>query len=116
MTQQADRSLEKQDSWDWDTAEMVRPSKRRRTIVSVAFSPHHFHTVAECAARLRMPVSAFIRKAALDKASTGQVVTSLTWSTGNRGYAEVPVAQSLSTGTSFVPRLDPSLEPALSTG
>ena len=116
MTQQADRSLEKQDSWDWETAEMVRPSKRRRTIVSVAFSPHHFRTVAECAARLRMPVSTFIREAALDKATTEQVVSFLMWSTGNRGYAEVPVAQSSSTETSLVTRRDPCFETAFATG
>lgn len=46
---------------------MIQPSKRRRTIVSVAFSPEQFQEVAKAASRRGVFVSAFIREAALEE-------------------------------------------------
>ena len=56
-------------NWDWNAAE-TRPGVRKaRAVVSVAFSKSDFDRLSEHAEALQMPLSAFIREAALEKLS-----------------------------------------------
>ena len=52
---------------------VIPPAPNRRAIVSVAFSAKDFQTVGEAARQADMTLSAYIRRAAVDKAWGNQV-------------------------------------------
>ncbi len=102
----SDETLEQPESWDLEKAERHLPSKGGRAIVSVAFSRDDLRRVAECAEKLGMRTSEFIRQAALEKASRPQSseITSLSGSIGG-GWVVVngrlvPFVQSTTRGSS----------------
>ena len=77
--------LEKPDNWDFDNAVEHPPVRGRRAIVSVAFPRDDFQLVSGTAAQLGMKTSEFIRKAAIDKASTSAEILSIAWIGGTAG-------------------------------
>ncbi|MCH7745274.1 MAG: hypothetical protein IIB15_00425 [Chloroflexi bacterium] len=77
--------LEKPDNWDFDNAVEHPPVRGRRAIVSVAFPRDDFQLVSGTAAKLGMKTSEFIRKAAIEKASTSAEILSIAWIGGTAG-------------------------------
>ena len=55
------------DEWDFESGEVQRPPRSRRSIVSVGFKPDEFQLVAEAARKHDQPVSQFIREAAVQR-------------------------------------------------
>lgn len=94
-----EHELEDPQHWDWGSAQKMTPTKEQRVVVSVAFNRDEFRTVAQTAERLGVPVSAFIRAAALDRVAQRSALIPVDWSSGNRGSAHVPNAPPLRTGT-----------------
>ncbi len=93
-------SLEREDTWDFATAERRPGSKVSRAVVSVAFSREDFELVGERAEQLGLKVSEFVRSAAIDAAvaRAGRVqVVSATGSSGLTSSAgsqrSIPAAQ-----------------------
>ena len=90
-----DSELRNPENWDIDNG-VVRPGKKVRTVVSVAFSREEIEVVAKAAQQVREKTSEFIRGAALDKASAMSQVTEFRWegTSTNMGVvvAAVPVA------------------------
>jgi hypothetical protein len=107
MSKKLNEDLKNPEQWDWESAKFVQPTKAPRTIVSVAFSRNEFQFVAETAAGLKQPVSAFIREAALQKAEGEQAILQLGMSMGNRGYVVVYGQREVFTGTLYSGRPDP---------
>jgi hypothetical protein len=62
-------ALESSATWDFDKAEVHPPVNGNRVVVSVAFPGDAFEQVIASAEHLGMCVSAFIRQAALEKAT-----------------------------------------------
>lgn len=90
-------NLESPDQWNWSAAQKRTPAKERRVIVSVAFGRDDFERVATCAEKHNMPVSSFIRLAAMEKAERGGVFVPLNWSAGNEAHAYIiGIQQSVS--------------------
>lgn len=77
--------LEKPDNWDFDNAVEHPPVRGRRAIVSVAFPRDDFQLVSGTAAKVGMKTSEFIRKAAIEKASTSAEILSIAWIGGTAG-------------------------------
>jgi hypothetical protein len=103
----SDEALERPENWDFAKAERHPPAKGGRAIVSVAFSRDDLRRVAECAAKLGMRTSEFIRQAALEKASRQQSseITSLSGTVGG-GWVVVngrlvPFVQGTTRGASM---------------
>lgn len=90
-----EQGLEDEQTWDWESGRHVRPLRRARPIVSVSFRPGEFQQVAEGAEHLDMPVSTFIRQAALEKARC--VIEVLTWSGDNRLWLIIPNISNVGT-------------------
>ena len=65
-------------SWEEDSAEVRKPVKKPRAVVSVAFQSADFEIVATKAREQGKTVSGFIREAALSQAENR--VTSIHWS------------------------------------
>ena len=73
-----DSELQNDASWEKDS-KLVQPSKKRRTIVSVAFPRDDFLKVANTAQAMHKTTSEFIREAALGIA-VGQASHASMWS------------------------------------
>jgi hypothetical protein len=86
------RQLEHEDEWDLENAARMPPVRGRRTIVSVAFPPSDFQIIANVSASLQVPVSQFIREAAVEKAQAQTTIKSLTWTAGNLAYSRTDFA------------------------
>jgi hypothetical protein len=102
MDEREEQELQRPETWDDESAEVLPPVKAPRAIVSVAFSGADFARVAEYARRHGMKTSEFIRTAALDRVAGGggdrTVITSITDGRGgftNGGYAITGGARSL---------------------
>lgn len=78
--------LQDPENWDWDAAEARPGVKKARAVVSVAFSRLDFDRLSEHAEVLHVPLSAFIREAALEKLSDESLNTI--------GYVDVGVLGS----------------------
>lgn len=90
MAKEKDEDLQDPNQWDWDNAEVVEPKKPARAIVSVPFQRDDFQVVAARAREMGQSTSAFIRAAALEKASrSSEVVVSIEWAgtTGGSFYS-----------------------------
>ena len=61
--------LSQRDEWDLDGAEVRKPVKKSRAVVSVAFSPDDFAAVSHAAKQEGTPISTYIRRASLSTAS-----------------------------------------------
>lgn len=61
-------TLQDEDEWDFGAAVRQRPPRGRRAVVSVGFKTEDFSRVAAAARQRDVPVSQFIRQAALDRA------------------------------------------------
>ncbi|MBI4493224.1 MAG: hypothetical protein HY690_10585 [Chloroflexi bacterium] len=61
--------------------------KNARVVVSVAFSRRDFERVAECAEKMGMRTSEFVREAALDRALCQSLVVRLSSFSGSPGSA-----------------------------
>ncbi|MDO8531584.1 MAG: hypothetical protein Q7T26_05370 [Dehalococcoidia bacterium] len=81
--------LESPDQWSWDAAQKSTPTKERRVIVSVAFGREDFERAAACAEKHNMPVSSFIRLAAMEKVEREGAFVPLNWSAGNEAHAYI---------------------------
>ncbi len=64
-TSLTDEELMDTEAWDWDNAVTLPPVKRKRSVLSVAFSAEQFEAIGEAAEALGMKLSAFVREAAL---------------------------------------------------
>jgi hypothetical protein len=69
MTDDELDALERDDAWDWDSAETHPPVQVRRTNVYVSFSYDEFQRIGSAAERIRERVTDFIRDAALERAA-----------------------------------------------
>ena len=63
-----DKELEREDEWDWDSAEWQRPADGARAIIAVPFTAEDHELVDAAADRLGIQVTEFIRLAALERA------------------------------------------------
>lgn len=98
-SQSEDAGLEADEHWNWGSGRVVTPSKKgHRSIVSVAFAPADFALVAEAARDAHMPVSTFIKQAAIERAGQARL-TARGWTAGNRSWAGLNVPQASSTGS-----------------
>ncbi len=93
---------ELQDETFWEaSSKKIAPSKKRRTIVSVAFSRDDFLKVANTAQAMHKKTSEFIRESALGIATGQSSHSSMMW-TGlefeGEGIKVVTLNQRLSTG------------------
>jgi hypothetical protein len=111
MTKQ-ERELQDPGNWDWDKAEVSGPLKTQRTIVSVAFPRKEFMFVATCARKLGLPVSAFIRNAAIEKAQTQAAVWLVTWTSGNRGQFNIQSIPQVQTEGALKTKLEETRLPS----
>ena len=100
-----EEELEAPEQWDWTAAERREPSQNRRIIVSVAFDREGFHAVAACARNHQLPVSRFIRQAALEKAEREARFVTFTWSSGNRASTLMQGVPMVYTETQARPQL-----------
>lgn len=69
MNEKRDRELESSENWDYERLEVRGPVKASRVVVSVAFPRQDFTRVSAYAEHVGKKVSAFIREAALEKAT-----------------------------------------------
>ena len=61
--------LQNPDNWDFDNAVEVKPRRKARAIVSVAFPSADFERVCKAAEKVGTKVSQYIRHAAMQKAT-----------------------------------------------
>jgi hypothetical protein len=65
--------LQNPDNWDWESAQRVTvPSEHKRSVVSVSLPRDQSRLIAEAAERAGERVSAFIRNAAMERATGKQ--------------------------------------------
>lgn len=57
--------MENPATWDWERADLRKPSKDPQAVVSVRFTREQFTRISLCAQRLGVTTSAFVRRAAL---------------------------------------------------
>ena len=96
--QAEDTDLQAEEHWDWKSGRAITPStKHHRAIVSVAFAAEDFALVAQAAREAHMPVSTFIKQAAVERAGQAHL-TAKGWTSGNRSWAALNVPQVSSTG------------------
>jgi hypothetical protein len=78
-TSKRDIELQASDFWDQESVQEVIPAKKRRAIVSVAFSRDEFARVTNTAKALNKRTSEFIRDAALSASDGSDSFTSARW-------------------------------------
>jgi hypothetical protein len=61
--------LEDPDTWDWETAERHAGNPEHRSLVTVEFAAQEFQTVAKAARASHIPLTEFIRAAAIAQAA-----------------------------------------------
>ena len=83
MNDERIEELKDPNEWDFESAEVHRPVKKPRAIVSVAFPREDFELVSERASQLGMKTSEFIRVAAIEKASVKAEVYEMAWHGGS---------------------------------
>ena len=81
--------LQSPDNWEFDAGVLHRASKKRRTVVSVAFPNEDLQLVSAYAERIGVKVSVMIREAAIEKASSVNE-TSWSWAGGSSGSYFMP--------------------------
>jgi len=69
MSDEMTEQLQHNDEWDFSSAVRQRSDRKRRAVVSVAFASAEFAAVSEAARKHDVPLSRFIRDAALDRVS-----------------------------------------------
>ena len=109
MITKTDRELESAEEWDLENAELVRPEKKARAVVSVAFSRADHDRVAKSAEELGTKISTYIRQAALEKASGQTKARTSNWTVGSPSGSVMITAEPTS-GTRGAPVTQ---EPAL---
>ncbi len=84
-------NLESPEEWDYERAERISPQKKARAVVSVAFSREDLELIGDYAERLGQKTSAYIRQAAIEKASAHAQVNSVRWFGASIGSFAVSV-------------------------
>lgn len=83
MKSRESHDYQDQEEWAWEKAERRPGNKDGRTIVSVGFGRAEFDQVSECAERLGIKLSVFIRDAALQRAALHQAGSVVASNSGN---------------------------------
>ncbi len=89
-TEEAEK-LKSSEEWDYERTDRILPRKKARAVVSVAFSREDLELVGEHAERLGQKISAYIRQAAVEKASAHAQVNSVRWFGASMGSFAVGV-------------------------
>lgn len=111
MNQERDRELEKPETWDFEGAEVGKPVKSSRVVVSVAFRRDDFALVTEYAERIGKKTSEFIRASAIERAG-GQGAGVLVYGSGSIGTSWWTEQMPAITRTSGLSVEQPEREPA----
>lgn len=97
MTTKSDTDLGNAEEWDFERAELSKPTQSGRTVVSVSVSRDDFDQLSSYAERIGMRTSEFIRRAALAhvrRPARVAFVFSASGSGGSMIFTSAPVAKT----------------------